>query len=235
MSAHCQAQALATDSRQTFTHDSPTWLRAIGRLEVPGTKYERGLPRNHWENCSATLVSRSSARSANTIITAWHCLEFYRDLSKTITFTLLHGTEQSFSIAATRLADGGGMHADWAVLRLLDPVPADQVAGLSVHPGRADRARTITMAGYSRDDHANPRGQRLSYDSACAITGQSHIPGNSESNCTALKGASGGAVVQLSQQGEPLLAGVISQGNGSDLSIFVPVADFRTAIMANLR
>jgi hypothetical protein len=202
---------------------------------VPGIKYERGHQLNHRENCSATLIARpgqSNKAGANTIITAWHCLEFYNDLSKTITFTLLYGTSDSFSTEAYRLADGGGMDADWAVLRLVDAVPTSQVPALAIHPDRADRQRPIIMAGYSK----NSPGERLSYDPDCSITSQSS-PGKdtSESNCKALKGASGGAVVQLSAQGQPLLAGVISQGNGHDLSLFVPVVHFRSAIQANLK
>ena len=223
------------DSREVFHQASPSWLRAVGKLHVPGIKYERGHQRNHREDCSATLITNHrqvSKAGANTIITAWHCLEFYNDLSKTITFTLLDGTGDSFSTEAYRLADGGGMDADWAVLRLIDTVPTSQVSALIIHPDRADSQRPIIMAGYSK----NSPGERLSYDPDCSITFQStHGKDSSASNCKALKGASGGAVVQLSIQGEPLLAGVISQGNGEDLSLFVPVMNFRSAIQASLR
>jgi hypothetical protein len=44
------------------------------------------------------------------------------------------------------------------------------------------------------------------------------------------KGASGGAVIQLSDSAEPLMSGVISQGNGEGRSTFVPVSGFRSAI-----
>ena len=234
--------AVYADSRQVFDSESPSWLRAVGKLHVPGVKYENGHQLNHREDCTATLVGKAgntSARTggakqpaANTIITAWHCLEFYRDISKTITFTLLYGTRDSFSVAAHRLADGGGMDADWAVLRLVDPVPATLDSALAVHPGKADAGRSIIMVGYSK----NSEGGRLSYDPRCSITELSPPrTGGHASNCNALKGASGGAVVQVSTEGEPLLAGVISQGNGEDLSIFVPVDEFRAAIRANLK
>ncbi|MDP4918196.1 MAG: hypothetical protein NWR12_10785, partial [Haliea sp.] len=48
-------------------------------------------------------------------------------------------------------------------------------------------------------------------------------------NCTAHKGASGGAVIQLGAQGEPLLSGIISEGDGAQDSRFVPVAVMRAA------
>ncbi|MBE9539288.1 MAG: trypsin-like serine protease [Proteobacteria bacterium] len=228
--------------REVFNNESPSWLRAVGKLHVPGVKYESGHQLNHREDCSATLVRKATSETtgtggvklppANTIITAWHCLEFYRDLSKTITFTLLYGTQDSFSVAAYRLADGGGMNSDWAVLRLVQAVPAERVAALAVHPAKADTGRSIIMAGYSKKSE----GERLSYDPQCSITGLSlRHTGGYESNCNALKGASGGAVVQLSADGKPLLAGVVSQGNGEGLSIFVPVDEFRSAIRANLK
>ena len=131
--------------REFFSNTSPAWLLAVGKLQVPGIKFEQGIRRNHWENCSATLVTQSVGNRANTIVTAWHCLEFYTDLSKTITFTL---PEHGFSTEAYRLADGGGMDADWAVLRLQHKVPASVASALAIHPKKADVQRPISMAGY---------------------------------------------------------------------------------------
>jgi hypothetical protein len=229
----CPAQA---GSQQVYDGTSPPWLRAIGKLHVPGIKYEAGYQLHHREDCSATLITTGgtefTAVGANTIITAWHCLESYRDVSKTITFTLFHGTDDAISFEAHRLADGGGMDADWAVLRLVTPVDSSLVSGLQVHPARADELQPVIMAGYSQ----NSPGKRLSYDPECHITSQTLSgKGPSESNCKALKGASGGAVVQLSSNGDPFLAGVISQGDGEQLSIFVPVKNFRSAIQASLK
>ncbi len=218
---------------QVVGPDSPPWLRAVGKLHVPGVKFERGHQLNHREDCSATLVAKAgSDDSANVIVTAWHCLEFYRDLSKAIRFTLLYGSDESFTTQAYRVVDGGGMHADWAILRLQQAVPSDTIRALKVHPEKADVLRPIVMAGYSK----NSQGNQLSYDADCSIL----LPPNAgekghASNCSARKGASGGAVVQLSSQGEPLLAGVISQGDGGEFTVFVPVADFRWALHASLR
>lgn len=222
-------------SRETYHSQSPLWLQAVGKLQVPGIKYSQGYPRNYRESCSATLIARSSngvptSAVADTIVTAWHCLEFYNDLSKTITFTLMYGTENSFSSEAVRVADGGSMHADWAVLRLLQPVPGAAVSALAIHPDKANPLKPISMAGYSRN---NPQ-QRLSYDLNCSIT-SALDKGSSASNCSALKGSSGGAVMQRSSAGKPLLAGVISQGDSQDLSLFVPVDAFRRALNASLK
>jgi hypothetical protein len=232
--AVCATSAQA-DSRETYHSQSPIWLQAVGKLQVPGIKYSQGHPRNHHENCSATLIARSrnsepTSAVADTIVTAWHCLEFYSDLSKAITFTLMYGTQSSFSSEAVRVADGGSMRADWAVLRLRQPVPAAKVAALTLLPSMANPLKPISMAGYSRN---NPQ-QRLSYDLDCDITSQP-LKGSSASNCKALKGSSGGAVIQLSSAGEAMLTGVISQGDSQNLSLFVPVDIFRRALNANLR
>ena len=220
------------DTREVYKADSPAWLQAVGRLQVPGSRYSDGRQAHLREDCSATLVTRLPGRQADILVTAWHCLENYRDLSKPIVFTLLPGQPGALVAKAYRLADGGGMYADWAILRLQYPVAATRVAALLVHPGRADPGREITMAGYSRDEGKGDGGNRLTFDPACAITGEVEML--SDSNCLAHKGASGGAVVQLSATGTPLFSGVISEGNGLGISRFVPVAAFRSALDSEL-
>lgn len=226
-------QSVSIDSRELLSGDSPRWLEAVGKLQVPGVKFDRGHQRNHREDCSATLVGRSGSVQANTIVTAWHCLEFYTDLSKTIIFTLRNGSQQSFSIEARVLADGGGMHADWAVLRLLTPVPTSKLAALALNSGDGDSTQTITMAGYSNDGEHSEFGQKLSYDSGCNIL-PATTSANAASDCIAMKGASGGAVTRTSEDGSIQLAGVISRGNGLDFSEYVPVNVFRLVVMRYL-
>ena len=222
----------ATDTRQVYSAAAPPWLRAVGKLRVPGSKYHAGTREHLLEDCSATLVARTPGRAADTIVTAWHCLAHYNDLSKPIVFTLLPGQPDVLQREAYHLADGGGMYADWALLRLRQPVPAADVAAMTVDPDRIDPARSITMAGYSRDQGKGEGGRRLSFDPACLITAQA--PAASASNCRAYKGSSGGAVMQLSRAGAPRLSGVISEGNGVGLSTFVPVDTFRSAISLHL-
>ena len=228
-----EPELTAPDTRLVYTDTAPSWLRAVGKLQVPGHKYQDGRRAHHREDCSATLVAQPASTRADTIITAWHCLEFYTDLSKPITFTLLPGSEQHVGSEAYRLADGGGIHADWAILRLTKAIPAHQVTAMGIHPDRANPGLPITMAGYSRDNGTGNKGEHLSFDPACAITRQAK--GSSDSNCRAHKGSSGGAVVQITQKGQARMAGVISQGNGVGLSTFVPVDGFRNAINQHLR
>jgi hypothetical protein len=221
------------DSRLAYSTAAPQWLRAVGKLQVPGNRIHQGHRVHHREDCSATLVARAGSDRADTIITAWHCLEFYNDLSRPITFTLMPALGHHFTSEAYRLADGGGMHADWAVLRLQQPFISSTVTPLGIHPLRADPGRAITMAGYSRDDGLGNHGKQLTFDPACRITAQQSTL--SQSDCTAFKGASGGAVIQLSGAGKAQVCGVISQGDGAGISTFVPVSGFRSAVDRALR
>lgn len=216
------------DNRHAYGPKAPSWLRAVGKLEVPGSKAFEGHRRYHREDCSATLVAGANARQADTIVTAWHCLEFYNDLSRPITFTLLPGRPGTIATEARRLADGGGMHADWALLRLQRPVRSSEVTAMLVNPQRADPGRPITMAGYSRDAGKGNNGDTLTFDPDCQITLQGHA--SSDTDCNAYKGASGGAVVQTTAQGQFMLSGVISRGDGAGTSIYIPVERFRGAI-----
>ena len=221
------------DPRQVYSAAAPPWMAAVGRLDVPGSRFQEGRHTHHREECSATLVARGSSRAADTIVTAWHCLEFYDDLSRPITFTLLPGLAGEVAREAYRLADGGGMHADWAILRLYRPVTTRTVAPLTVAAAAADRHRPLVMAGYSRDDGLGDGGRRLTFDPACRVTAEA--AGRTDTDCRAHKGASGGAVIQLSEQGEPQLMGVISSGDGVGTSAFVPVTRFRAALTLHLR
>lgn len=220
------------DTRQAYSTGAPQWLRAVGKLTVPGSTYHNGHRSHLTEDCSATLVSEFPGRKADTIVTAWHCLENYDDLSRPILFTLLWGETGALEREAYLLADGGSMAADWALLRLREPVAAREIAALPIHPTRADAGQPVTMAGYSRDKGLGEFGDRLTFDPACLITSQ--VGGISSSDCRAYKGASGGAVVQLSAAGAPQFSGVISEGDGAGISTFVPVDAFRSAIKPHL-
>ncbi len=226
------AAGAGAESRQPYSETAPAWLRAVGVLNVPVARYRDGRRYHYVENCSATLVAERPGGHADTIITAWHCFEDYDDLSRPITFTLRAGLEEHFVSTAYRLADGGGMHADWALLRLQRPVPAGEVTAMLVQSGTPDPDGVITMAGFSRDPGLGMGGTRLTFDSGCRITRQASAV--SEAACTAYKGASGGAVVQVSAGGEARLSGVISSGDGAGVVVYVPVQEFRTALSVHL-
>lgn len=213
------------EERSVFTEQSPPWLTAVGKLEVPGSRYRDGRRSHYREDCSGTLLASAPGGRADVVLTAWHCLEYYDDLSRAIIFTLRPNSLKPLQREAYRVADGGGMHADWALLKLYQPIAANEVQGLPPHPQRADASQPISMAGYSRDDGLGAGGASLTYHSKCRITRQQAR--ESESDCQAYKGASGGAVIQVSAGGEAQVSGVISRGDSESVSIFVPVADFR--------
>lgn len=227
------AAAGPRDGREVFNGKNSPWLQAVGKLRVPGQRLSNGHTSHYVEDCSATLLALPGRPEADTIITAWHCLELYGDLSRAITFTAQSPSGELLARPARRLADGGGMAADWAILRLQPGIPRQQLAALQPHPALADPTQPVTMAGYSRDPGVGDGGRVLSFHPDCAITRSG--PGQGETDCTAFKGASGGAVIQLSSQGEPLLCGVISQGNGSGRSTYVPLQAFRRSLSRHLR
>lgn len=223
------------DPRLAREPGSPAWLGAVGKLRVPGHRREAGEERHHIERCSATLVSRPGAAQAEFILTAWHCLEWYDDLSQPILFSLAANTGAVLQRPVRPLASGGDMAADWALLRLQDAVSLDgpwRALPLDSAP-TGDAADGLWMAGYSRSAPAGERGARLTYHPGCRVT-RAEGPWT-DTDCRADKGASGGAVVRLDSRGGAHLTGVISAGNGSDMTRFVPVAAFAASLPVSLR
>ena len=206
-------QDLHADDREVYDGGAPSWLQAVARLQVPGSRVLEGARQHYIEDCSATLVVGRKGARANTVITAWHCLEYYRDLSRPLTLQFSNG----YSGEAYRVADGGSMDADWAILKLYRPIPPATVEALLPQQEPADPARSITMAGFSRDPGLGQGGTRLTYDRNCSILSQDARSGHTD--CNAYKGASGGAVIQLNEDGAARLTGVISSGDSEKQSL----------------
>lgn len=224
--------AMAQDSRRAYDADSPAWLAAVGALSVPVQKQQQGQVRHFIEDCSATLLTRSTAKPARIIVTAWHCIEHYHDLSRPIGFTLQAHSGHSEYRTARVLRQGGGMHADWAILQLATPIPAHFATGLTTRTDNVDAHGSLSMAGFSGDAGMGENGTRLTFDPACRVTqARSAVI---DTDCSAFKGASGGAVVQVDAQGEARYVGVISEGDSQALSRFVAITAFRTALEAEL-
>ena len=219
--------------RQVYSEASPPWLQSVGRLDVPGMKYDNGRRVHHRENCSATLVG-SPGKRASYIVTAWHCLEFYRDLSKIITFSLDAYDGNDLTMEVQPIIDGGSMDADWAILKLVAQKPQlIQPIGLAPAGSTANNTETLAMAGYSRDTGLGAAGTTLTYHANCRSLVQGKY--STSSNCQAYKGASGGAVVTYSESGEAMFAGVISEGDSEGTSTFVPVSRFRSVLNRYIR
>jgi len=200
-------------------------MAAIGKLDIPGQKYENADMHHVNEHCSATLVGSGSSRDSRYILSAWHCLEYYRDLSQPIMFSLpLAGiTREAYVVAS-----GGSMSADWALLRLRSPVSQQQVVPLQAYGASAGGAKaSLTMAGYSSDENLGRGGLVLTYDAQCQTLAKT--PSLVTTNCTAYKGASGGPVVAQSGNSQQLL-GVISAGDSSSRSLYAPLGLFASSL-----
>ncbi len=210
MLANATTLYAASAEREVFDADSPQLLRAVGKLSVPGYDQVDGRRRFREENCSASLVAPS------TILTAWHCLEHYTDLSRDPQFSLLHGSD-AVTVAATRLADGGSMEADWALLRLARPIRS--VGPLPVDSVDMAAGVRVLLAGYARDQGLGEGGERLTWQAGCRLTEQK--PGRVGTDCVTYKGASGGPVLL-----DGRVVGVISAGDSEQRTYFAPSTRF---------
>ncbi len=226
------------DHRQQRQHDSAAWLYSIGQLQVPTRKWTEGEFQHSWETCSASLTGPSHKRGRYLILTAWHCLEYYTDLSRPIRFVLQTSSGESAHRHARVVADGGGMRSDWAVLSLDQPIATPTISIPIITPKgkaliEAPQSR-VTLAGFSRDSGLGENGKKLTFQSNCRVTGG--FEPDVALNCRAHKGASGGAAIVVQTSGDvetAYLAGVISQGNGSDTSVVVGSEEFFSALQSS--
>ncbi|WP_439102671.1 trypsin-like serine peptidase [Congregibacter sp.] len=204
-----------------------TALASVGQLHVPGQRFENGYARHYDEDCSATLITDDErSKSSRFIVSAWHCMEFYRDTSKALTFETAMGEIRT----ANLITSGGSMYSDWALLSLNAPLPHPAVLAMEEREEMEEKeaADTLLMAGYPR--RASSQRKVLETARNCRITGRDDR--DTKSNCVLQKGASGGAVFQAGQKIRYL--GVISRGDGESQSIYVPLKRFRARISAHL-
>ena len=201
--------------RKVYTEVAPWQLRAIGQLTVPGQELVDGHWRSRNEHCSAALVSE------RLILSAWHCLDYYEDLSRTPLFTLVHADTKE-AVTARPVASGGSMRADWALLRLSKPLA-------SVTPLRVEetghRASPLILAGYARDAGLGENGTVLTYQTDCRRL--EPRDGQWSTNCVTFSGASGGPVLQSGA-----IVGVISRGDSRQRTYFAPSEQFLSAYRA---
>ena len=195
-------------------------LRSVGRLLVPAIRYRNGYAQHFDEQCSGTLVQPSAgAARSDLVLSAWHCVEHYRDTSRPLLFVSAAGQQRH----ARLLASGGSMFSDWVLLRLESALP-DPVA---IALGGNSAQQRLLMAGYPRGEQGEKRPLQRAVD--CRVTGRDQ--NDQRSDCVLNKGASGGAVFSARDLS---LLGVISRGDGVSQSIFVPVSRFQSRIRAYL-
>ncbi len=199
---------------------SPPVLMSVGKLLVPGRRMENGYSRHYRESCSATLLAPVDGEQASLILTAWHCIEYHTDLTDDITFVIESTFGERLVSRVQPVSSGGGMHADWLLMRLQRPLPMDMVTAANVAqdppPGIGSR---IIMAGYSRDKGLGEAGEVLTFHHNCRVVARSGE--DIATDCLAYRGASGGAVFSITSG---RLLGVISRGDSLAHSIFVPVS-----------
>lgn len=226
------ANQATSDPRSVYRQGAANWLSAIGQLRVPSSRLQQNGQRKHfYEDCSATLLAPGALAKTDYILTAWHCLEYYEDLSRSIVFTLPHQPGSEVTRNATVIAHGGSMAADWALLRLESSIDAEGAARLplSTITAQADTSMAVTMAGFSRDEGLGQGGKMLTYDPRCSVL--RFRSGIAETNCTAFKGSSGGPALQRNAEGSMVISGVISQGDGAGLSTYIPTGAFASKII----
>lgn len=210
------SSALAQQARPDTASGMPgqaAALASVGRLLVPAVRYKNGYPSHFFENCSATLVAHAAgAAYSRIVVSAWHCIEDYRDLSRSLIFENVAGTQT----VARVIKSGGGMHSDWVLLRLDEALPGPAV----LNPASRPPGAAYLTAGYPRP--AQGLQTVLQVHNACQAIG-APAP-DITIDCVLTKGASGGGVFNSDEAVS--YAGVISRGDSATLSIFVPVARF---------
>lgn len=200
--------------RQRFDAQAPQWMENVANIEVPAIKHEQGRARHYTEYCSGTLLKNAKASEPRFVISAWHCVEHYQDLSRDLTVYFPHA-QSHHKVYTARLVDSGGsISSDWALLKLSEAPSSEQLAGLALMT--TDKNQPATAAGFAL---ALPNGrQRLSFDDSCKANGE-----NEWILCTTSKGASGGPIVQIHQSMAGIV-GVISQGDSEAFTISFPSA-----------
>ena len=210
----------SSEPRRQISATSPAVLMSVGRLLVPGRRFEEGHQRHCRESCSATLLASADDKPASLILTAWHCLEHHTDLTDDITFAIRSISGASLRRLAKPMSSGGGMRADWALMRLQEPIPVAMARGATLsRGGLPEPDSAVIMAGYSRDSGLGGAGKVLTFHRDCRVL--AHSDNDIATDCLAYRGASGGAVFSANND---RLLGVISRGDSRESSIFVPLS-----------
>ena len=211
------ADDLVADNRLSAADHPAAWQDALVKLSIPVKRWQAGQQRHFIEDCTGTQIA---GRSGTMILTAWHCVEGFTDLTKTISATTRQGQIFEAQVSAT----GNSMASDWAILKISnDDRTSIQKIHLKLAKTTVTAGQNIVMAGYSGDPHLGEHGRALTFDPNCEIGQTPETAQAIFTNCTAFKGASGGPTLLL-EGGEYKVLGVISAGDGSGLSLFAPIS-----------
>ena len=210
------AMTVASDDPRTpLPGHAGGWQQALFPLSIPVTRLIKGRMRHFTEHCTAVAV----APGPNILfLSAWHCFENYRS---TITPILLTDHHTTTPVPMKLLETGGSMQEDWAILAPDSPLTVDTWIPISTTPHHT--GQPLIAAGFApqQDQDGDDAVERyLLADIACSVIDVSTHP--PASDCVAKKGASGGAMIALTDSGSARLQGIISTGDGEAVSYFYP-------------
>lgn len=207
--------ASSADPRKPLLEHVGGWQRALFPLSIPVTRLTEGRMRQFTEHCTAVAVTPGP----NSIfVSAWHCFEDYRSTIMPIQLLNPHSVTP---VPMKLLETGGSMQEDWALLTPVSPLTVDTWIPISTTPHHI--GQPLIAAGFtpqqnqSTDDTAD---RYLLADITCSVIDASTHP--PASDCVAKKGASGGAMIALTDSGSARLQGIISAGDGEAVSYFYP-------------
>jgi hypothetical protein len=193
---------------------------AVVPIKVPLLRLTEGYQSHHIEDCSGTLL----ATEPTLILTAWHCFDGGQDL------TLPAKAQLSGQwVPLKKVASGGSMAADWALLAVASDKPIQQMKGLGLVSsapvaGVAETGMTtaVTVAGYRKHANTITAGRTLVIDEYCDVIEASEAW--LVTSCDAEAGSSGGPAVALTPQGV-VVTGVISAKRDDGRLLVTPVTE----------
>jgi len=207
--------APSADPRTPLPEHVAGWQQALFPLRIPVTRMTKGRMRHFTEHCTAVAITPGPN---SLFVSAWHCFDDYRS---TITPIQLIDPRSAKPVQMKLLETGGSMQEDWALLTPDSPFTIDTWIPISTTPHHI--GQPLIAAGFA--PQPNQSGDEaveryLLADAACSvIDGSAHPPA---SDCVAKKGASGGAMIALTDSGSARLQGIISAGDGKSVSYFYP-------------
>ena len=200
-------------------------MRNIAVIDVPSEKRESGQNRHYTERCSGTLLQSVEPKGPKLLMTAWHCIEHYADLSKTIGVRFPHAADKARSYSARVYRSGTSISSDWALLKLTAPVGDPKLTGLPLAaPWENEKATALGFAGALEQGRST-----LSFDPRCVWS-----TSNLWASCQSSKGSSGGPLVQV-RSNQAYLVGVISQGDSEKLTLSWSPSELPISLRAGLR
>ena len=207
--------APSADPRTPLPDHIAGWQRALFPIRIPVTRLIEGRMRHFTEHCTAIAVTPGPN---SVFVSAWHCFENYRS---TLTPIQLIDADTGAPIPMQLLETGGSMQEDWALLTPDSPLSVGTWIPISETPHHS--GQPLIAAGFApQPDQGGGRAvvRYLLADIDCSvIDASSHSPA---SDCVAKKGASGGAMIALTDSGSARLQGIISAGDGETVSYFYP-------------